>query len=215
MMGGKVTILDYGVGNIYSVQRALQVCGSGDVCISNDPEVIKGSDHLILPGVGAFPVGIRALRDSGLDQAIQEFASSGRPLLGICLGMQMFATISEEFGENLGLDLIPGVVDSIPSKSPDGLDLKIPFIGWSNLDVPLDGGWEGTILKSLGKRKSVYLVHSFRFTPRSHTNLLASYKYGGHIIAAAVIKDNVIGLQFHPEKSGLAGLGILSDFLKS
>jgi len=214
MTATKVTIIDYGAGNLYSVQRAFEVCGATDICVSSDPYTIRNADRLVLPGVGAFADGMRGLRDRRLDQAICEFANSGRPLLGICLGMQMLATTSEEFGEHAGLNLIPGRVSSIPSEDIDGFGLKIPFIGWSHLDCPPDIRWDESILKSLSGRQAVYLVHSFKFTPDSQNNILGTYQYGGHNITAAIIKDNITGLQFHPEKSGKIGLNIISDFIK-
>lgn len=209
-----VTILDYGVGNLYSVQRAFEVCGASDICVSSDPDVVRNADRLVLPGVGAFADGMQGLRDRGLDQAICEFANSGRPLLGICLGMQMLATSSEEFGEHAGLDLVPGKVHPIPSTDMEGADLKIPFIGWSHLDCPPEFNWNGSILESLNRKQAVYLVHSFQFLPKNHCNMFGTYQYGGHNITAAIAKNNIIGLQFHPEKSGHIGLKILAKFLQ-
>ena len=214
MTASRVTVLDYGVGNLYSVQRAFEVCGASDVCVSSDPDAIRNADRLVLPGVGAFADGMRGIRDRKLDQAICEFANSGRPLLGICLGMQILATTSEEFGEHAGLNLIPGRVSPIPSKDLNGIHLKTPFIGWSDLNCPPNVNWEGSVLESITSRQAVYLVHSFQFNPDSQSNLFATYQYGRHNITAAVVKDNIVGLQFHPEKSGKIGLSILSNFLK-
>lgn len=213
MTATKVTILDYGVGNLYSVQRAFEVCGASKITITSDPSIIMEADRLVLPGVGAFADGMRGICERGLDQAILEFAKSGRPLLGICLGMQMFATISEEFGEHLGLNIIPGNVVPIPTKSLDDTDLKIPFVGWSYLDCPLGVNWKKTILDPLLRKRAVYLVHSFYFLPGNKKNILGTYDYGGHKITAAIVKDNIVGLQFHPEKSGDIGLKIISQFL--
>ena len=214
MTTSKITVLDYGAGNLFSVQRALEVCGASDICVSSDPDVIINADRLLLPGVGAFADGMRGLLERRLDRAICEFANSGRPLLGICLGMQMLATTSEEFGEHAGLNLIPGRVSPIPSKDLEGIGLKTPFIGWSHLDCPPDVHWEGGVLESITEKQAVYLVHSFQFTPDNQSNMLGTYQYGGHNVTAAVIKDNIVGLQFHPEKSGKIGLSILSSFLK-
>jgi glutamine amidotransferase len=214
MTASKVTVLDCGVGNLYSVQRAFEVCGASDICVSSDPDEIRNADRLVLPGVGAFADGMRSLRDHMLDQAICEFANSGRPLLGICLGMQMLGTISEEFGSHAGLNLIPGRVTPIPSKAVDGTDLKTPFIGWSHLDCPPNVHWEDGIFESLYGKQAVYLVHSFQFIPDSQNNVLGTYQYGGNNVTAAVLKDNILGLQFHPEKSGKIGLNIISSFLR-
>ncbi len=209
-----VTIVDYGVGNLYSVQRALEVCGASDICISSDPAEILIADRVVLPGVGAFADGMRGLRERGLDSAIREFAKSGRPLMGICLGMQLFATKSDEFGEHTGLDLIPGKVNAIPPKGVEGEHLKIPNVGWSTLDQPAHICWEKTVLRALTREQSVYLVHSFHFKPDSQNNVLATYQYGGNNITAAIVEGNIIGLQFHPEKSGEVGLTILSQYLQ-
>ncbi|RKQ58708.1 glutamine amidotransferase [Vogesella indigofera] len=210
----RVTIVDYGIGNLYSVKRAFEVCGTASICISNDPAEILAADRVVLPGVGAFADGMRGLQERGLDQAIREFAASGRPLLGICLGMQLFATTSMEFGNHAGLNLIPGQVHAIPAASRDGTALKIPFIGWSPLQQPTHANWDESVLASLAQQQSIYLVHSFHYTPDKQSHTLATYQYGGHDIIAAIKKDNITGLQFHPEKSGKVGLAILSAYLK-
>jgi glutamine amidotransferase len=214
MKSRKVTILDYGVGNLYSVNRAFEVCGATDICITRDADEIRNAERLVLPGVGAFADGMRGLKDGGLDQAVSEFANSGRPLLGICLGMQMLATTSEEFGQHNGLNLIPGIIIPIASKNLDCNNLKIPVIGWSHLDCQSNVHFEGSILEPLIRKQAVYFIHSFQFIPDNQDNLLGSYQYGVHNITGAVGKDNIIGLQFHPEKSGKVGLNILSNFLK-
>lgn len=215
MNNGKLTIVDYGVGNLYSVQRAFEVAGASDICISSDPADVLAADRVVLPGVGAFADGIQGLREHGLDEALRAFARSGRPLLGICLGMQLLATTSEEFGEHQGLDLIPGRVSAIPRHNAEGEALKIPYVGWSPLDRPAHAQWRDSVLASLGDEQSIYLVHSFHFTVRDRADLLATYHYKGLDIAAAVAKDNITGLQFHPEKSGAVGLSILSNFLQA
>lgn len=215
MKSTTVAIVDYGVGNLYSVQRAFEVCGASNISLSGNPSEILACDRVVLPGVGAFADGMRGLRERGLDQAIREFAISGRPLLGICLGMQLFATTSKEFGEHSGLNLVPGQVDAIPSEHKDGGLLKTPYIGWSSLECPAHADWQGTVLNSLTQEESIYLVHSFHFIPEDRGNILATYRYGGHSITAAIKKDNITGLQFHPEKSGQVGLRIINDFLNS
>lgn len=214
MTNTKVTIVDYGIGNIYSVKRAFEVCGADNISISSDPAEILSADRVVLPGVGAFADGMIGLQERGLDQAIREFAASGRPLLGICLGMQLFATSSMEFGNHTGLDLIPGQVNAIPPTAQDGTVLKIPVIGWNPLQQPSYANWGGSILASLTPEQSIYLVHSFHYTPDSQLHTLATYRYGGHDIIAAIKKDNITGLQFHPEKSGKVGLAIIAAYLK-
>jgi glutamine amidotransferase len=213
MNNKKVVIIDYGAGNLYSVQRALEVCGATDIIISNAPSDIIKADRIVLPGVGAFSDGIRGLSDAGLDDAIREFVNTGRPLLGICLGMQLLATVSEEFGENYGLNLIPGIVTKIPYTDVYGNHLKIPLIGWRNIYIPQNATWSNSLLKSFTGKRSVFFVHSFHFIPNNKSELLAVYERGGRCITAAISKDNIYGLQFHPEKSGGAGLEILAEYL--
>ena len=165
--------------------------------------------------MGAFPDGMRGPRKRGMDDAIRQFANTGRPLLGICLGMQMLAKTSDEFGEHRGLNIMPGKVSAIPSKNIECVGLKIPYVGWSTLDRPNQVSSEGTVLAQLTSEQAVYFVHSYHFKPGSEANILATYQYGGHDIIAALVKENVIGLQFHPEKSGEVGLRIISNFLQS
>ena len=208
-----VTVVDYGIGNIFSVRRALEHCGA-DVRVSSIEAEIESADRLVLPGVGAFSDGMRGLRDRNLADAVSRFAATGRPMLGICLGMQMLATCSEEFGEHAGLGLIPGRVTKIPAKTVEGSPHKIPHIGWSEI-FPVPGvDWKQTILEDTPAATPVYLVHSFHLTPSDPANLLAACDYGGHRVTAAVRSGNIFGAQFHPEKSGKAGLQILATFLR-
>lgn len=212
-MNSPVTIIDYGIGNIFSVKRAFEQCGATPF-LSGDPATIERADRLVLPGVGAFGDGMQGLRDRNLIEPIRHFAASGRPLLGICLGMQMLATTSAEFGAHEGLDLIKGHVVAVPDRDRDGQPLKIPHIGWADLEPPAPGRWSRTIFEGTAKREAVYLVHSFQFQPDDEQTRLADCFYGGNRIAAAVKSGNVIGCQFHPEKSGKVGLGLISAFLR-
>jgi len=169
-----------------------------------------------LPGVGAFADGMRGLTERGLDKVVLEFANSGKPLLGICLGMQMLTSVSEEFGEHKGLGIIPGRVMPIPRTTIDGKHHKIPHIGWSGLVLPDDlPGWQGSILEQLNPGDAVYLVHSFDVRPDNKSHRLADCDYNGRVISAAIRLGNVSGTQFHPEKSGQIGLEILGSFLSS
>lgn len=211
-MSAKVTILDYGSGNLLSVARALEHCGA-NVVITGDPAEIERAERLLVPGVGAFAEGLRCLRDKHLVVPIQAFARGGRPLLGICLGMQMLATRSHEFGETEGLCIIEGDVVAIPNVNVDGARLKTPHIGWASLHPGPHSSWEGTILCDLPVEGSAYLVHSFHMKPANPSDILALATYGGHEITAAIQRDNVIGCQFHPEKSGENGLNMLKHFL--
>ena len=212
-MSPSVTIIDYGSGNICSVIRALEHCGATPM-LADDPQAIDTAERLILPGVGAFADGMAGLRDRGLVEPIRRYARSGRPLLGICLGMQMLASGSEEFGEHEGLDVISGRVIAIPNTTVDGAKQKIPYIGWSALTRPPAAHWEGSPLQTLSEGASVYLVHSYHVVPDRHEHLLAQYSCGGHDVTAAIIAGRISGCQFHPEKSGKIGLAVLSSFLE-
>jgi glutamine amidotransferase len=209
----KVTIVDYGVGNLYSVQRAFEVCGASEICISSKPEEIAAAERVVLPGVGAFANGMQELRARGLDHALRDFASSGRPLLGICLGMQLLATSGEEFGQCDGLNIIPGKIQEMARCDAQGAALKLPFIGWAPIAYPDLHRWQASVLESCKERDYLYLVHSFQFNAANADDVLATYARHGGTITAAVRRGNVTGLQFHPEKSGKVGLGILAQFL--
>ena len=208
----QVTVIDYGIGNLYSVRRALERCG-GDVTLTADAAQIEAASRLVLPGVGAFADGMLGLRERGLVEPIQRYAMSGRPLLGICLGMQMLASVSGEFGRHEGLDLIPGRVVAVPHVTTDGQVQKIPHIGWNGLVTPPGGDWSESLLKGTPEGTSVYLVHSYSVIPEDPKHSLADCLYGGHRIAAEIRNGRVEGCQFHPEKSGEAGLAILAQFL--
>ena len=211
-MRTKVTVVDYGIGNVYSVQRALEVCGA-QVVLSTDPREIEAADRLVLPGVGAFSDGMIGLRERGLIDPILRYAATCRPFLGICLGMQMLATISQEFGEYSGLGLISGAVIPLPETDLSGDSLKIPHTGWTGLHRTDTSTWSNTPLENTTEGESVYMVHSFAFNPEDERDRLADCIYGGHRVCAAVRRDRIFGCQFHPEKSGPAGLRMLSRFL--
>ena len=207
-MPPEVVVVDYGVGNLGSVVRALAACGAAPG-LSGDPGEIEHAARLILPGVGAFGDGMEELRKRALIEPIRAFARSGRPFLGICLGMQMMFTTGEEFGVVPGLALVEGSVRAIPR---DGR--KVPHIGWSRIAPSGPNGvWRGTILDGLAAEPSAYFVHSYAAVPADPARLLAFCDYDGCRIAAAVRAGNLYGCQFHPEKSGPTGLRILRNFL--
>jgi glutamine amidotransferase len=215
MNSKKVTIVDYGASNLYNVMRAFQACGAEDICISSEPANLIGAERVVLPGVGAFADGMQGPKARGLDEAVRQFARSGRPLLGICLGMQLFAIKSDEFGEHSGLGLIPGDVEMLSKHSSSGKPLKMPFVGWEQISQPSMESWEGSLLEDCGKSDRVYLIHSFEFKPQNLSDLLAIYHCEGKSITAAVQCENITGLQFHPEKSGAVGISMLATFLNS
>ncbi len=205
-----VTIIDYGVGNLLSVQRGFEHC-SARVTVTSDPDVILRSERLVLPGVGAFRDAMAELDQRRLPAVIRSYVASGKPLLGICLGMQMLLEESEEFGVTKGLGLIPGKVVPAPSQTVSGEPQKIPHIGWNALH-PASDSWAGTFLEGILPGSSVYFVHSFMAQPKEAQHRLADCLYGGHHVPAVIGSGNVLGCQFHPEKSGEVGLSILRAF---
>jgi len=209
----EVAVIDYGVGNLLSVQRGFERCGAV-VSMTPDPSTILSAPRVVLPGVGAFRNGMAELVRRGLDQVVREVAARGTPLLGICLGMQMLLDTSEEFGTTAGLGLIPGRVIPVPATTSVGERQKIPHIGWGEL-IPAEGrkDWKGTVLAQVGEYEAVYFVHSFMASPDSTEHRLADCLYGGQRVSASIGKSNIFGCQFHPEKSGEVGLNVLRQFL--
>ena len=207
-----VVIVDYGVVNLKNIFRGIESVG-GNPTISSSPSEIAKADKLIVPGVGAFGSGIQELKSSGLDDAVKDFAGSQKPLLGICLGMQIFLTTGSEYGHHAGLNLVSGTVESIPSAKV-GSKRKIPHIGWSAIECPTHlPNWNNTCLEKTDIGSFVYFNHSFVAFPACQSHILALCKYDGVVLTAAIKKDNVTGLQFHPERSGLVGLKILQQFI--
>jgi imidazole glycerol-phosphate synthase subunit HisH len=205
-----VTVVDYGVGNLLSVARALEHCGA-QVQLAETPAQVRDARLLVLPGVGAFADGMNELRRRELDQPVIEFARSGRPLLGICLGMQMLLEASEEFGEHAGLGIVPGRVRAIPATTSDGRPHKIPHIGWTPLLRP--AAWEGTVLEGIAPGSEAYFVHTFTAVPAAQQHRLADADYDGRLVCAALRHGAVFGCQFHPEKSADTGLKVLANFI--
>ena len=200
----QTVIVDYGVGNLFSLQSSFAYIGE-TVTVSGDPDVVAAADRLILPGVGAFSDAARKLRESGLDRVVKEKAASGTPLMGICLGMQMLFEKSYEYGEHEGLGLIKGTVRPLQDILPS--DLKVPHIGWNALSF---GESRHPIFRYLNEGDHVYFVHSF-YGANCDESLIATTEYGA-TVTAAVANGNVCGCQFHPEKSGKVGLSILKAF---
>ena len=197
-----VTVIDYGVGNVFSLMSSLRAVGE-EAILTDDPERVPRAEKLLLPGVGAFGDAIAKLRSGGMDEAILEAVGRGVPLFGICLGMQLFFDESLEYGVHRGLGLIPGTVRPI---EPEDKTLKIPHMGWNALHITQPS----PILKNTREGEHVYFVHSF-WADTPAENIIATSEYG-MTVTAAVQRENVFGTQFHPEKSGGVGLKILRAF---
>ena len=206
-----VTVLDYGIGNLLNVLRALDHCGADVKVVQKASPGDVDAPRLVLPGVGAFGDGMAELRARGFDDLVRRFAATGRPFLGICVGLQMMFDASEEMGEHPGLGLLPGRVVAVPATGADGRPHRIPHIGWRPLEVAAP--WEGTILEAVRPGERAYFVHSFAAEPQDGSVRLAEVDYDGVRICAAVHSENLYGCQFHPERSALAGLGMLNRFL--
>ena len=201
-----IAIVDYGVGNLFSLRASFAAIGA-EVVVSSDEKVIRAAEKIILPGVGAFEDAARKLRESGLGSVVCDEAAKGKPILGICLGMQMLFEKSFEYGEHEGLGLIKGNVRPIADVIPK--DLKIPHIGWNALSFK---GEKSPIFKYVNEGDCVYFVHSYYAADCSDA-VIATAEYGAEL-TAAVADGNVFGCQFHPEKSGDVGLSILRAFVE-
>ncbi|MBR1560528.1 MAG: imidazole glycerol phosphate synthase subunit HisH [Clostridia bacterium] len=198
-----IAIIDYGVGNLFSLAHSLKRIGA-EAVVTGEAEVIRRADHVILPGVGAFGDAAAKLRETGLDDVVKDAAAAGVPVMGICLGMQLLLDKSFEFGEHQGLGLIPGEVRPISEVIP--ADYKIPHIGWNALTLTRPH----PIFQTVKPGDCVYFVHSY-YGAKCDAAVVATAEYGAPL-TAAVARGNVCGCQFHPEKSGDVGLGILKSF---
>ena len=201
-----IAIIDYGVGNLFSLRSSLAAVGAQAV-VTGDSAVIRAADKLILPGVGAFADAAALLRSTGLDKVVCQEAQSGKPLLGICLGMQLLFEESLEYGRHPGLGLIPGTVAPVRDVIPAGY--KVPHIGWNALHFPKDRPVH-PLFSQIREGDCVYFVHSY-YGANCTSSVIATAEYGPEH-TAAVARDNVMGVQFHPEKSGAVGLNILRAF---
>lgn len=201
-----IAIVDYGVGNLFSLKSSFRFIGQ-EAVVTGDAEEIRRSDKVILPGVGAFEDAARKLRESGLARVVEEEAAAGKPLLGICLGMQLLFDKSYEYGEHEGLGLIAGSVKPIAPVIGEGL--KVPHIGWNALVFPKDKE-KSRLYRYAKEGDFVYFVHSFAAMDCEEA-VTATAEYGA-MLTASVERGNVYGTQFHPEKSGEVGLGILKAF---
>jgi len=209
-------VVDYESGNVFSVLNALRSLGT-EAELSRDPARILAADRVVLPGVGAFGRAAERLRGHGLDETIAAFIETGRPFLGICVGMQILMEEGHEFGTHRGLGVIPGTVEKIDIRDATGQPLRVPVIGWYPIEAPVERGTQicrGTPFQDLQQRSAFYFVHSFAARPRDPAAVLATVTHAGEPVTAAIRKDNVIGVQFHPERSAETGLALLDGFLK-
>lgn len=205
----RVALIDYDSGNLHSAAKAFQLMGKdvgADVVVTSDPDIAVGSDRIVLPGDGAFPACRKALGDvDGMADALREAVlGRGVPFMGICVGMQMLATIGHEYQETAGLDWIGGEVGPIAAPG-----LKVPHMGWNDLVIDRPH----PVLEGITTGDHAYFVHSWQFSVADSAHLLAHVEYGGQV-TAVVGRDNIIGTQFHPEKSQSVGLRLIANFLR-
>ena len=199
-----IAIIDYGMGNLRSVQKALEAVGHG-ATITGDPDVVRVASKVILPGVGAFADAAMELKRTGLGEAFVEAVRAGKPCLGVCLGLQLLFELSEEDGLHQGLGLLPGRIVRFPA----GAGVKVPHMGWNTLDVRRSI----PLLEGVGPSPSVYFVHSYYASPANPDHIIAEADYP-EPFAAIVGRDNLIACQFHPEKSQKAGLAMYANFAR-
>ena len=202
-----ISILDYDAGNIKSVEKALQYLGS-EAVITSDRDTISNSDGLILPGVGAFGDAMEKIKSRKLDSIIEEFVSTGKPFLGICLGLQLLFKESEESPGVTGLGLLDGKIIKIPSDYPDGTHLKVPQIGWNSIKI----NPASKLLEGIPDESYFYFVHSFYLQADNISDVAATTEYGV-TVHAAVERGNIMATQFHPEKSSDVGLNVLKNYI--
>ena len=201
-----IAIIDYGVGNLRSVQKSFEAVGQ-EAEVTSDKAIIEAASHVVLPGVGAFGAAAATLRSHGLEDVARDAALSGRPFLGICVGMQLLFDVSFEYGEHAGLGLLPGSVVSFDTTNPQA---KVPQIGWNAVEWQMDN----SLTAAVPSGSMAYFVHSFYCKPSESSDVLATTFHGiGY--ASAVQRGNITGVQFHPEKSGDVGLALIRAWAES
>ena len=208
----KITIVDYDMGNLFNVVRTFEALDC-NVSVSNNYNEILQADKLLLPGVGAFEDGMKDLKNSNLDNAIKEFSVRERPLMGICLGMQLLMSDSEENGRHNGLNLIEGNVFRFKEPNEKSVNYKIPQIGWNKLLEIKSNKWNDSILKGIENNVYMYFLHSYYVSPKDQKVILSETSYGQNTFCSVFQKNQIIGCQFHPERSGEIGLKILKNFI--
>lgn len=200
----RVAIIDYGVGNLRSVEKAFAAAGCESVVVSGDAAVLRGAERLVLPGVGAFAACVSALQERGFDELVLARVAAGTPLLGVCVGMQMLFAKSEEFGLTAGLNLLPGRVRRFDEQ------LRVPHVGWNKVRYPAGAH---PLLEGIGEGEYFYFVHSYYCDADERADVIGETEYGT-VYPSIVARGNVCGVQFHPEKSQAAGLRLLRNFAK-
>ena len=206
----KIVIVDYGIGNVKSIINAFENQGER-IFLSRDRDIILGADGIILPGVGAFSHGMNNLNKYGLVTILKDYVKTGKPLLGICLGMQMLLEESEEFGNTKGIGLIKGKVIKFPLEQTN--KVKLPHISWNEIQ-PKKINWKNTILDNIDENSDMYFVHTFIAEPDNENEILSVTKYHNQVFCSSIKKENIYGCQFHPEKSSKKGLSIIKNFIK-
>lgn len=209
-MSARVGLLDYGMGNLFSVVQACRAVGL-EPSLATDPEAVRACDALIVPGVGAFGDAMASLTQGGLDQAVRELVRQGKPYLGLCLGLQLLFESSQEFGGHAGLSILPGRVERLPAATARAARVRVPQIGWNSIQ-PVDQPWEGSPLREVRPGEHVWFVHSYTARPERRSDWLCTTDYDGAEVCSGVQRENVVGFQFHPEKSGPTGLRVLAGW---
>ena len=204
-----IAVVDYGRGNLFSLGRALEHLGAS-YTITADPAAVRSAERVILPGVGAFGDAVAALADSGMIEPLRDVAANGTPLLGICLGMQLLIDRSEEFGSHAGLGLIPGTAKRLPEPADGSGPGRIPNVGWR----PLEIGRNDDMLAGMAPKTMMYFVHSYVPVVEDPSTVVATIEFNSVDVAAVIRRENVVGCQFHPERSAAAGLDFLRRFLE-
>lgn len=208
----KIAIIDYQLGNLFSVQQACSYLGY-DAKITSDPSELLKSDYAILPGVGAFADAMSNMKKLDLIEPLKDFISTNKPFMGICLGLQLLFSESEEFGSHKGLGLIDGIVKKFPNRNTEGEKLKVPQIAWNTIYPNLQDLWEKSPLSTCNSGDYMYFVHSFYVQPNADEVVLSNTNYGGYTYCSAILKNNIFACQFHPEKSGMYGISIYESWI--
>lgn len=209
-----IAIIDYDAGNLYSVQHACEFVGL-NAEITSDKSKIAAADGVILPGVGAYGAAMDNLKKIGLISSIKDYIAQGKPFMGICLGMQLLFSQSEEFGNHQGLDIIKGKVIKFSHKSKSGKLIRVPQIGWNTIYPSDKKIWQKSYLKNIKPEEFMYFVHSYYCLPSDKNDVLSYTNYDGFEYCSSVLRGNVTAFQFHPEKSGKEGIKIYQEFAKA